>query len=1086
MRKGKGVLFKDTLRTIWRSKGRFLSILIIVAIGTAFYAGISSTCPDMKDTAQKYFEDKNLMDLRIKSTMGFDEKDIKAIKEKEGVIDVESGYSKDLFVKTEGRQKLIVSTYSYNAYKNINKLTLKEGRLPLADDECVVEQNANTPDNFKVGKILEFTADDGENLADHIKYDKYKVVGIVESPMYISNERGSSKLGDGNITAYVYFSEDTYVYEHYSDLYVTYENTHNISPFGGHYQSLIDENKQHMEEVKNQRIEERYLEMVGFVMDDVKAAQDELNSMQAKKEAEFKKTKKQLKEDREDLEDREEDYKKDLKKYRRSRNEITSEEKLLEQQTEEYDKSLKEYGKDLVEFNNRKAEETAKNNATEATLKSIEGVINGTTTKEKDIEKVVKDTKQLENYGGTLSVLLNNYVAGDSTAASNITQIIASIREGIDADNAKLVEEEEALAKIKKGLDKRNKEYKEREKELEEKKAEFKKKNGKKKKKLDKEGKAIEKEDKRITKAEKQLEKDKALLKTEVKIRQKEIDENLEAINKLEKPVWTTYDRTSNPGYTSYEADANRVAKIALFFPLFFILLAILVCLTTMTRMIDEQMIEIGTLKALGYSNATIVGKYIIYAGSASILGSIIGVTLGCKLFPAVIFNAYKMAYCMPNILSNIRLEYMLGCMAISLICIIITTLLSCRRDLSATPSELMRPKAPSRGKRIFLEGIASLWEEIGFMKKVAFRNLSIYKKRMILTILAIGGCMALMFAGFGLRHSIGTIVDKQFNDIFKYHFTATMNADITEENTKQLYTSLSKSEYVSRRNLAYKKAIYVSKDNVRKEANIFVMKYSNRLGDYITLRERISREKLTLNERGVIINEKLASLLGVREGDTIKIEDTDVEVRGITENYTDNYIYMTPKIYKTIYGQDVKYNMFIGYMIDRSKKAELTNELVVNPDIQDITFTDEMGDDFADVVGRLDFIVVVMVIFAALLAFAVLYNLSVINMNERTRELATIKVLGFYDDEVSKYIYRENAFTTIVGIIVGVLMGIPLAYYITKTVEVDTVMFNPSPGVGAYIWSIVLTVLFTIIVNFILHYKLKKIDITNSLKSFE
>lgn len=545
------------------------------------------------------------------------------------------------------------------------------------------------------------------------------------------------------------------------------------------------------------------------------------------------------------------------------------------------------------------------------------------------------------------------------------------------------------------------------------------------------------------------------------------------------------FDRSLQPDYAGFKDDCERIDSIAAVFPVFFILVAALVCFTTMTRMVEEQRTEIGTLKALGYSRGTIMAKYLAYASIASVIGGFAGIAVGIKLLPTIIFNTYRMMYCMPDLIAVFRWDYAFGCVGAALACTGFSSLISCYKELVAVPAQLMRPKPPKSGKRIILENIGFIWKRLKFTHKVTVRNLSRYKSRVLMTVVGIAGCTALILTGFGLKHAIAAIVDKQYDEIFIYDFLAMVDSDAEREDKDNFFTAVTDSSYTTDTMEALQKSVDVTSPEKEISAYIFVAEDGDNIGNFITLRERKGHAPLSLTDGSVIINEKLSKLLSLSVGDSVTVDEQEFTVSGICENYAYNYVFITYNTYEKAFGAE-DFNIIIGNMTDELLSDDMSKELLSHKCLLTIVYSLNGGAKFADMIKSLDFIVIVIIIAAAALAFVVLYNLANINVNERMRELATIKVLGFYDGEVSAYIYRENTVSALLGTGIGLILGIFLERFVIQTAEVDMVMFSPDLPPYCFVCAAGLTLLFTVIVNLTLHFRLKKIDMAASMKAIE
>ena len=553
------------------------------------------------------------------------------------------------------------------------------------------------------------------------------------------------------------------------------------------------------------------------------------------------------------------------------------------------------------------------------------------------------------------------------------------------------------------------------------------------------------------------------------------------------------FNRNDNPGYSEFYDVVKRINSIATVFPICFFIVAVLICLTTMTRMVEENRIEIGTLKALGYSNREISIKYIIYASLASIIGGILGVIVGFNIFPRVIYTAYNTQYALPNLSIVYYPSYIIQSLVISILCTVGASLLVLKVDLNSTPSTLMRPKAPKSGKRILLERITPIWKRLNFNEKVTFRNLFRYKQRMIMTVFGIAACTAMIITGFGLKDSIGDLTNKQFNKLWKYQATVIFNDNTTIEDDDEYNEKLmSLKGYKNSLNI-HQEMVTISKEDINKQnVTLYVPEDKDKFKDFVLLNDRVSGEEYILSDDGAIINEKLAKLLGVVKGDEITFKDSEnnsyiIKVNNISESYLSHGIYMSKAYYADVFGKEAKYNsQFI--MLDDSnyEDNDIASKLMETNKVINVTMTSYLSKTTNEAMDTLNIVVIILIISAGGLALVVLYNLNNINVSERIRELSTIKVLGFYDHEVTMYILRENFILTALGIIIGMFMGKILHGFVITTAEADNMMLSPSIYATSFIYSIILTIVFSLIVMFMMHRKLKKINMIDALKSNE
>ena len=565
-------------------------------------------------------------------------------------------------------------------------------------------------------------------------------------------------------------------------------------------------------------------------------------------------------------------------------------------------------------------------------------------------------------------------------------------------------------------------------------------------------------------------------------------------IEQIEKPTWYIYDRSHLPEYSGYGDNADRMKAIGEVFPLIFFLVAALISLTTMTRMVEEERTLIGTLKALGYSKKSIAAKYLGYAVLATLTGGIFGVMIGEKILPYIIITAYKIMYRhLPDVEIPYNLYYgVLACVA-ALLCTVAATIFSCMKELKEQAAELMRPPAPKQGKRVFLEYIPFLWKRLNFTWKSTVRNLMRYKKRFFMTVFGIGGCMGLMLVGFGLKDSISSIVPLQYEDIQLYDGNVILQSDVTMQEKQEVYEALEKNSQVVATAEDLLQKITIEHDGVSKEVYLNVPENVEKFSDFVVLQDRTTKEKYQLTDKGAVLTEKMAKELGVSAGDTVTIKEENekertVKISQICENYMSHYLYMTPAVYKAAYGKEPEYNSIYYRTEGRTtKEAESVGEAALKLDgALSVSYTTELRQQVDDMLQSLDIVIVVLIISAGMLAFVVLYNLNNINITERKRELATLKVLGFYDKEVTEYVYRENILLTLIGSVFGMLLGKILHRFIIVTVEIDSVMFGRNINTISFVYAFLLTVVFSLFVNWVMYFKLKKINMVESLKSVE
>lgn len=1098
-------LTKDIFKEIWKTRSRFLSILLIVMLGSGFFAGVKSTCPNMKDTAEKYFKDQNLFDLQLKSTMGFTQNDIDLLKNQADTKELYAGYTADLFTKTIDKEGNVTRLYSIDLSKTeaedtINRLVLLEGRMPQSTDECVLDQSALKGSTVKVGDKISFYPESGKDIKDILVNDEFTVVGIVRAPMYINFERGKTTMGNGSIASTAYISEKAFAYEVYTDIFLTYKSLHQLKFFDDAYGDLVASKTADMEIFGDTREKTRHDEIYDEALIEIEKAEKELNdgieeynANKFKFETEIEDAQAKLQKAKADVDKGTKELSANTAKindgfisYYQGEKELTENRTKLESAMAELDDGLqklsslsdlsKSIGQTVLAYENIALDKANPMPEELSSLVSASENLNVFTQNQFDFKdsftKYLYAVPQSEEKYQLKTMLLSVTDGAQSSLSSQKEQLMAQ-KTQISDNMAKINQGFETLESTRLQLEDGQKQLAVARRKLADGKTEY-------------------------EKGIKELEKNKT--EGEQKLKDAEIDiekgksEILDArhdLNELGSPEWYIFDRTDNPGYGEFSDDAERVDRIAKVFPVFFIIVAALVCLTTMTRMVEEQRTEIGTLKSLGYGKGASVAKYLVYAISATLIGSILGLLLGFNILPKVIFNAYRIMYVLPDVLLPFRWDYALWCTGIASLVTGLAAYSACSLELREVSAQLLRPKPPKTGKRVLLERVGFIWKRLSFLQKVTARNLFRYKKRIYMTVVGVAGCTALMMAGFGLQHSITSIVDRQYDEIFIYDALGISKDNLSSLELNEIDSQLKSNPNILSHRFILQENMTFSFGKNKHEAYLFVPSSLEDLPQYIKLRERSGHKELPLSNDGIIINEKLSKLLDISVGESLLItldsgSKKELKVTGISENYLMNYVYMTPEKYKEITGSDYKTNAFIMNMGEGYDKDDFSTGLLKNNNILAVSYSSDGGAKFRDIVGSLNYIVLVLIICAGSLAFVVLYNLANINVEERLREIATIKVLGFYDREVSSYIFRESIISAMMGMLLGLVLGIPFLKFIIQTAEVDAVMFNPQINAGSFIYSSLLTVIFTLIVNYATHFRLKRVDMVSSLKSVE
>lgn len=1073
----KNAFIKDIFRDIKKSKGRFISIFAIIALGVAFFSGIKIAPIDMKKTADKYYDDYNFMDLTLYSTLGFTKEDIEEISKVNGVLDTFPTYSLDAIIKTDTSENVLkVMGLPLESEVNVNKYKLIEGRLPKKSNECVVEAGKLEKLNLSVGSKITLSSGSDKSLSDKLENIEYEVVGKVRTPYYLSYEKGTSDIGSGKITSFIVIPQENFKLPAYTEVYITLDDAKKLNSYSDKYFKVIDAVKNPLEDIGYKRADLRYNEIVNEATKKINESKIELENEKNKGQKELDDSKAKLDKAEKELKDGESELTKKEVEFNQSISKAENELYLAQYKIDD-GKAALESAKKTFETEKIKAGEQL--NIARSTLSNLENTKISLDNRILETEAALNVPNLSESEKNRLNIQIDALIMGRNEVINGIEYINNEIKSG--EEKLKLAENE--ITSKEAELVKGENTLKEKKQQLEESK-----KDGLKQ--FENSKLEIENGKKDLEEGKEEYEEGKNKFAREIASAEAKIEKAENDVKSIEEPSWYILDRNSNYSYVDYKSNADSIDKLARIFPVFFFLVAALVCLTTMTRMVDEQRINIGTLKALGYSKYQIVSKYIIYAFSASFLGSIMGLVIGLTVFPIVIFDAYGIMYTLPKV----ELEFnILIAISITLISVLVTTIssfLACYKELLETPSTLMRPKAPKDGKRILIERIDFIWSKLSFIGKVTIRNIFRYKKRFFMTVFGIAGCTALIVTGFGIKDSIKTIVNKQFGDIFKYTLTINIDKNASNLEKDDFYTYINSLSQVDKSLMILSENAKLSTKAGEKDLHIIVPESLGALDNFINLKNRSSNEKLTLTNDGIILSEKAAKQAKVKVGDEVKIKinnkDISLKVSGISENYTFNYAYMSLSYYKKIFDIDIKYNSILINTKNIENEESFSKMIMENSIVRGVSFNTNIKNNFDNTIKSLNYVVLVLIVSAGALAFVVLYNLTNVNISERIREIATIKVLGFYDNEVSAYIYRENIILTLIGILFGEFLGIFLHKFIMATVEIDAMMFGRSINLLSFIISAVLTLIFSILVNIVMYYKLKKVQMVESLKSVD
>ena len=1040
----KRALRKDFYMEIRRSLGRFLSIFFIVAIGCAFFSGIRASEPDMRYSGDEYFDNKNMMDIQIISTMGLTGDDVSAIEAADGIEYAEGGYSADVLC-ADGANQIVVHVMSM--LPTMNQVQLEAGRLPEKEDQCALDVDYLEESDLEIGDTVTFSSGTEDDITDTLVTDTFTITGAVSSPNYISFQRGSTTIGNGSVNAFAYVPEESFALDVYTEIYAKVEGAAALTAFTDKYDDRVSEVLANVEAIKGERQDGRYEEVtdeaetaVADAQRQITDAEKELEEGRAEAEAELAEARQQLEAARAELDSGKSGLESSKAQIETNRKQLIDSQAEVDQGTADLNVNIDSLNARIDQLNAAKDQYNtlaASGQTDDVTMAALQALY-----------------EQIQS-GEAAVAQAQAQIDGAKAQLSSAQEQINSGWQQLEAGQQQIAEAEAGIASGEQELAKGWEEYYEGEAESE---AE------------------IADGEQKIADA------------------RQELANAQEEIKNLEKPEWYVYDRNNLPDYTSYGENADRMRAIGEVFPVIFFLVAALISLTTMTRMVEEQRTLIGTFKALGYEKHSIAGKYIGYALLATVTGSVAGILFGEKVFPYIIINAYGIMFQHMHELSiPYNIQHGLGAAAAALASTLIATFLACFRELKEPAAELMRPPTPKQGQRVLLERVPFIWKRLNFSWKASVRNLVRYKKRLFMTVFGIGGCMALMLVGFGLKDSIFAIVEIQYGEIQLYDGNVILSGDASEEEKSEVLSAVEADKDVAGAAEGLLTQITVGNGEEWHDIYLDVPKDVDSFPEYTVLQDRVTNEVYQLGDEGAVLTEKMAKELDVEPGDTITIRDQDrgdisVKISAVCENYMGHYLYMTSGFYEESYGEKPEYNSIVYKTADRNnEEAERVGEEALKyHGVLSVSYTTDLREQVDHMLGALDLVIVVLIISAGMLAFVVLYNLNNISITERKRELATLKVLGFYNNEVTMYVYRENIVLTLMGSVFGVLLGWILHRFIIVTVEIESVMFGRNIDLSSFLFAFLLTVAFSCIVNGAIYFKLKKIDMVESLKSVE
>lgn len=1065
----KSMMKRNTFREIKKSFGRYFAILAIIALGVAFFSGLKITQSVMVHSADVYLKDLQFYDYRLVSTLGFTEENVEALAEKEDVRAAEGAISAEVLYKDAGENERVIKMHSIT--EKVNKLKLVAGEMPQSADECVVDSVLFSED--AIGSKLVLSENNTTDDLDKFAYKEYTITGLVQSPCYIQFERGNTSIGNGRISGFAYILKDGFAVDYDTEIYIKFDEDYDI--YSDEYDSYMDAKEADWEAYTKEQADIRYEKIVKDAQDELDEKKEELEEKRAEAEAELESAKQQLTDGETEISDGKNQIASAKTELSAKASELQSGKDALSSKAAELESASQqisgqesalaakkaEYEQGLNAYLAAKQQVTDQRNSLEAAKAQLMENTPGYEEMLAQIEAGLTEVAGAEAELNAKNAELEAAAGQISSAESQLAAAKQQIEDGknaLAAAEAELTDGENQLAAAKEQIEEKEDQLEAAETEL---------------------------ADGLLQYQEKQSEFDEQMQDADDQIAdaQSKIDE-------IEKPETYVLDRNTNVGYVCLKNDSGVVKGIANVFPVFFFLVAALICMTTMNRMVEEQRTQIGVLKALGFSEGKIMGKYLFYSGSAAISGTLIGYVLGIHFFPLVIITAYGIVYKMGGIYYVSDLPLALGSLTVAVLCSVGTTWLSCHKELKEVAADLMRPKAPKAGKRVFLEHVPFIWKRLKFLQKVSVRNIVRYKKRFFMMVIGISGCTALLVMGFGVRDSVVAVADQQYEEIQLYDIGVTLKDGKMpgEADLKSLDSVLEKENAAGM--YAMEKTIDLVTDKGTKSIHMVAVENPDEVGDFISLHTKKQEPIAYPKEGEAVLSKKVAETYAVKKGDTILLRDSDnnemhLKVTGICENHIYNYVYIAPESYEKQIGDVVFKNVYVR-LPDASDIHEVSAALMKADGVTAVTVNSDMLSRISQMMSCMNYIVIIIIICAGALAFIVLYNLNNINITERVREIATIKVLGFYPKETASYVFRENMVLTAIGCGLGLIFGKWFHRFVMGEIQIDMVSFNVQINAVSYLFSVLLTMGFAWIVNCMMTGKLERINMAESLKSID
>lgn len=1062
----KSAYLKDSKKMFKNNIGRFCSIVLIIMLGTSFFIGMNAISPEMKKTAEKYMKDKNIYDYAIESNLGYKKEDIKKFKDNKNIVKAQGVYSYDALASFD-QKDIVVRVSSLNPDVKINETYIEKGRKIKKDNECYISTRLKQMYNYDIGKKIKVYRKDDDNINDVLKITEFEIVGIVKSPIYLSTFYGTTPLLTGELNSFLFVKEEAFKTEDYTTIYLKSNIDENILKFSNKYKK---ENKKILKDIK--KINE----------DITKAKFDKIVSENsgriAETEGKIKSVEDSIKEKYSIIQNNQLQINKSITSISYYVAKYYESEKIYNRYKEK-EEMLSNLYNNISNLREEKLTLETKNEEFQKELNTLKSEIDDI---QNGVEKNLYEIYNLEDESNKFIDLskknyqLNNEFNQKNTKYQTLNEEFESNKQKLQETNKK-IEEYEQQKNIT-----QNELYASFD-SLEDLIANIK-------------DKQIKNQYNQVKQGKEELIKAKNELinqnfEEKIKNAKKEIDDKKDEVNKF-KYVTATTPLYESSGFKALKEDIAKMSLMGKIFPVVFFIVATLVTITTITRMIEEDRKNIGVFKALGYSKKIITRRYLVYALLAGVIGALLGTIVGSLVILDVLYVSYGDMYDLPELSNKFNLFYITISLLVSLLSTVFVTWIVTRKALKEKTADLLRPQIGTKGKVILLEKIPFVWNRFSFLYKICFRNIFRYKKRLFMTLIGIAGCTALIYAGLGLQSAVTSIGNIQFSKVRPVSIEVYLNGELEEKEIDEVEKDIRLKQHIKETTPVRQQSITAKANNYSKDV-FYIAVSSKEIGKYMNLKNRKTQKTIKLDDEGVVLTEKLALLLDVNVGDKITVKDGGVDatlkVTGITENYLYNYIFFTPNVYERIYGEKIKYNeVFVNTSETLSEKEEieLSDKIKENDKIASMSFRDNLEKEFKTSLSSLMIIVILFIGCASLLSFTVLVNLNNINIEERKKELSTIKLLGFYEKELESYVFRENIILTILGSILGLLLGMGILGAIIQAAEVETIFLVKDINYINLVVSLIITLVFTLITNFAMRKKIKNIDMIDSLKSIE